>query len=188
MLWGLNKVMEVEYQAHSVHSRSSARWIPFFLEVPKISLTPEILPRLTRRGKANSSRTSWPNLKTPWHDQWGRDWLVGDQICSLVFLGARLDHFPDSLAVTCGHVTEFQAKDVDRSDTSQFYAWPLKTSLTAPNLMFSPPSSGWMQKILRPQRREKSHKMERTWVLESPWEWPPQRPGTPTLNQQTNKK
>lgn len=29
----------------------------------------------------------------------------------------------------CGHVTEFQAKDVDRSDGSCFHASPLKISL-----------------------------------------------------------
>lgn len=53
-------------------------------------------------------------------------------------------HFPASLAAMCGHVTELQAKDVDRSDASQFYAWPLKTSLNGPLVLRVLCSILWM--------------------------------------------
>lgn len=40
-------------------------------------------------------------------------------------------HFPGPVAIMCGHVTEFQAEDVDRSDVSSFHALTLKTLKTS---------------------------------------------------------
>lgn len=44
----------------------------------------------------------------------------------------------------CGHVTKLQAKDVDGSDASHVYAWPLKTSLNAPLVLRVLCSVLWM--------------------------------------------
>lgn len=170
--YDLNKVTEVEYWAQTAHNRS-IRWIPFFPAVPKISPL-ESLPRLTRGRMVNSSRVSWPNSKTPWRT----GWLVTNPVPSLPW-PHDCTTFPGSTAVICGPVTEFEAKDVDRSDGSHLLPYPWRPSLLLPVLL---PILWGIQKIPRTHRRKYSHTMERARVLESSCEWPPWWPGIAMLN------